>query len=51
MNIREIIDEICNATEEFYEGWQNKNDFDDNSIQLLDYSDNLDEQIKCGYVP
>ena len=45
MNIREIIDAVCNATQEFYEDWPNKNDFVDHSIQLLCYTEDLDEQV------
>ncbi len=38
MNIRNIIDEICNAAESFYEDWKNKSDFDDHVVIFQDYS-------------
>lgn len=38
MNIRKIIDEICNAAESFYEGWKNKSDFEDHVVVFQDYN-------------
>lgn len=38
MNLRYIIDIICDCAEEFYDSWLNKNDFDDHVVNLLKYS-------------
>lgn len=51
MNIRNIIDEICNATEEFYEDWPTKDSFEDHSIQLIEYNEETLEQVKLEIVP
>lgn len=38
MNMQYIIDLICNASEEFYDSWQEKDDFDDHVVNILSYS-------------
>ena len=38
MGIRYIIEEICNAAEEFYDSWNDKTAFDDHVVSFMDYS-------------
>ena len=38
MNLRYIIDLICDSAEEFYDSWTNKSDFDDHVVNLLEYN-------------
>ena len=37
MNLRYIIEQICDTAELFYEGWGNKSDFDDHTVEFSDY--------------
>ena len=38
MNLRFIIDALCDSAEDFYYSWQNKDEFDDHVVKLLKYS-------------
>lgn len=38
MGIRYIIEEICNAAEEFYDSWNDKAAFDDHVVSFTEYS-------------
>ena len=37
MNLRYIIEQICDAADLFYEEWGNKSDFDDHTVEFSDY--------------
>ena len=38
MNLRFILDAICDSAEDFYDSWPNKNAFDDHIVNILKYS-------------
>lgn len=39
INLYQLIDSICSAAREFYDSWPQKNDFDEHTIDLLNYED------------